>query len=72
MGQSHWSALRTLRRYERARQAHNLEMLALTDALGRAYRLDLPGWQRLLSLGLGAVERAPLVKQVLAGRAAQS
>ncbi len=67
-----WSALRTLRRYERARQAHNLEMLALTDALGRAYRLDLPGWQRLLSLGLGAVERAPLVKQVLAGRAAQS
>lgn len=67
-----WSALRTLKRYERARQAHNLEMLAVTDALDRAYRLDLPGWQRLLSLGLGAAERAPLVKQVLAGRAAQS
>lgn len=67
-----WSALRTLRAYERARQAHNLEMLALTDALGRAWRLDLPGWRRLLSLGLGTVDRLPGLKTLLAARAAQS
>lgn len=64
-----WSALRTLQRYERARQAENLEMLALTDALGRAFALDFPGWRRLLSLGLRAVDRMAPLKNVLAARA---
>jgi 2-polyprenylphenol 6-hydroxylase len=67
-----WSALRTLQRYERARQAENLEMLALTDALGRAFALDLPGWRTLLSLGLRAVDRLDAVKSGLAARAARS
>ena len=67
-----WSALRTLRRYERARQAENLEMLALTDALGRAFALDFPGWRRLLGLGLRAVDRFAPLKSELALRAARS
>jgi 2-octaprenylphenol hydroxylase len=67
-----WSALRTLQRYERTRQAENLEMLALTDALGRAFSLDFPGWRRLLSLGLRAVDRMAPLKNGLAARAARS
>jgi len=67
-----WSALRTLQRYERTRQAENLEMLALTDALGRAFSLDFPGWRRLLSLGLRAVNRVAPLKNGLAARAARS
>lgn len=65
-----WWAERTLRRYERARQSANLEMLALTDALGRAFALDLPGWRRVLSLGMRTVDRLAPLKQALAGRAA--
>ncbi|MCC2655764.1 MAG: UbiH/UbiF family hydroxylase [Panacagrimonas sp.] len=67
-----WSALRTLQRFERARQAESLEMLALTDALGRAFALDLPGWRALLSLGLRAVDRLDIVKSGLASRASRS
>lgn len=65
-----WCAERTLRRYERARQTENLEMLAITDALGRAFALDLPGWRRLLSFGMQTVDRLAPIKQALAGRAA--
>lgn len=64
-----WSAPRILARYERARQAENLDMLAITDALGRAFALDLPGWRRLLHLGMRAVDAAAPVKQLLAMRA---
>lgn len=67
-----WSAMRTLRRYERARQADNLEMLALTDALGRAFALDFPGWRHLLTLGMRAVDRMAWLKNGLATRAARS
>lgn len=67
-----WSALRTLQRFERARQAENLDMLALTDLLGRVFALDLPGWRTLLSLGLRTVERLQPVKSALAARAARS
>ncbi|MGQ0503439.1 MAG: UbiH/UbiF/VisC/COQ6 family ubiquinone biosynthesis hydroxylase [Panacagrimonas sp.] len=67
-----WSAPRTLARYERARQAANLEMLAMTDVLGRAFSLDLPGLQRLLHLGLRTVERLPPLKQALAAQASGS
>ena len=64
-----WSALRILSRYERARQAENLDMLAITDVLGRAFALDMPGWRRLLHLGMRAVDGLPPLKQALAGRA---
>lgn len=67
-----WSAPRTLARYERTRQAANLEMLAMTDVLGRAFSLDMPGLQRLLHLGLRAVERLPPLKQALAAQASGS
>jgi ubiquinone biosynthesis UbiH/UbiF/VisC/COQ6 family hydroxylase len=67
-----WWAMRTLQRYERARQAENLDMLALTDALGRAFALDLPGWRALLSFGLRTVDRLDLVETGLASRAARS
>lgn len=67
-----WSAMRTLQRYERARQAENLDMLALTDALGRVFALDLPGWRALLSFGLRTVDRMDVVKTGLASRAARS
>lgn len=67
-----WWAMRTLQRYERARQADSLDMLALTDALGRAFALDLPGWRALLSLGLRTVDRLGVLKTGLAGRAARS
>lgn len=65
-----WCAERILRRYERARQAENLEMLAITDALGRAFALDLPGWRRLLSFGMHTVNRLAPLKQALSQRAA--
>lgn len=65
-----WSSLRTLSRYERARQAENLDMLAITDALSRVFALDLPGWRSLLNLGLRAVDRVAPLKQLLATRAA--
>ncbi|MGQ0697718.1 MAG: UbiH/UbiF/VisC/COQ6 family ubiquinone biosynthesis hydroxylase [Panacagrimonas sp.] len=67
-----WSALRTLTRYERARQTANLEMLAMTDGLSRAFALDLPGWQRLLHAGMRVVDRLPPLKQALASRAAEA
>lgn len=65
----HWSATRTLRRYERARLAANLEMLGLTDALSRAFRMDLPGWRGVLSQGLGLVDRLPPIKNLLRDKA---
>lgn len=52
-----WSGARTLARYARARKAANLEMLALTDALDRAFRLRVPGLRALLAVGLRAVDR---------------
>lgn len=67
-----WSAMRTLQRYERARQADNLEMLALTDTLARAFALDFPGWRRLLTFGMRTVDRLSPLKNGLAMRAARS
>lgn len=64
-----WCALRALSRYERARQAENLDMLAVTDTLSRAFALDLPGWRRLLNLGMRAVHHLPPLRQALATRA---
>ncbi len=65
-----WSALRTLRKYGRARHAENLEMLALTDALNRAFSLDISTWKNILSFGLNAVERVGPLKKLLTARAA--
>lgn len=62
--------LRTLKRYERARRADNLEMLAVTDGLSRAFRLQAPGWARLRDSGMFAVQRLQPLKALLAREAA--
>jgi 2-polyprenyl-6-methoxyphenol hydroxylase-like FAD-dependent oxidoreductase len=64
-----WTSLRTLSRYERARQAENLEMMALTEGLHRAFRLSLPGAGTLLSRGLQLVDRLAPIKRALIRRA---
>lgn len=64
-----WSGARTLARYARARKARNLEMLALTDALYRAFRPSLPGLRALLGLGMSALDSAGPLKSWLAQRA---
>jgi 2-polyprenylphenol 6-hydroxylase len=58
-------ALRTLQRYERARRAANLEMLALTDALYRTFAFSAPAWMRLRRWGLATVDRLGPLKQFL-------
>ncbi len=65
-----WSALRTLKRYERARAAENLEMLGLTDALNKAFSLDAKSWHRVLSFGMNTINRIEPLKQLLSARAA--
>lgn len=62
--------LRRLRAYERERKAANLEMLALTDALFRAFRVERAGVPTLLHAGLRLVDRSALVKRELIQRAA--
>jgi len=64
-----WSAPRTLQRYARARKAANLEMLAVTDGLYRAFRLRLPGVKAALGLGMEAVGRLGPLKNWLARQA---
>jgi 2-octaprenylphenol hydroxylase len=61
--------LRVLKRYERARKAETLDMLAVTDGLYRAYGMRLGGWDDLRNLGLSAVNRLAPVKNVLMRRA---
>ncbi|AXQ29787.1 UbiH/UbiF family hydroxylase [Solimonas sp. K1W22B-7] len=65
-----YGSLRNLKRYERARKAGNLDMLAVTDGLSRAFDLDLPGWQPLRDLGMQAVQRLQPLKTLLARQAA--
>jgi 2-octaprenylphenol hydroxylase len=62
--------LRMLKRYERARRADVLDMIAVTDALYRAYALDLPGWDVLRGMGLRAVQALPSLRRQLVRRAA--
>ncbi|HVY67232.1 MAG TPA: UbiH/UbiF/VisC/COQ6 family ubiquinone biosynthesis hydroxylase [Gammaproteobacteria bacterium] len=55
---------RVLRRYERERKGHNLQMLAAFDALNRLFRL--PAWAAPIRvLGLGAVNAAAPAKRLL-------
>ena len=61
--------LRVLQRYERRRQAGNLEVLALTDGLYRMFKLRTPGWDALRELGMSLVGRFEPLKRQLARRA---
>jgi ubiquinone biosynthesis UbiH/UbiF/VisC/COQ6 family hydroxylase len=65
-----WSAQRTLERYQRARQAGNLEMAALTDALFRTFNWRAPGWDGLRDWGLGAITRVAPLRAFFAHQAA--
>lgn len=62
--------LRELKRYERARRAAVIDMIAVTDALYRAYALDLPGWGALRGLGLRTVNAVAPLRRQLVRRAA--
>lgn len=64
--------LRLLKRYERARQADNLDMLALTDALYRMFEARGDSWNELRRYGMGAVNRLAPLKEFFAARASGS
>jgi 2-octaprenyl-3-methyl-6-methoxy-1,4-benzoquinol hydroxylase/2-octaprenylphenol hydroxylase len=65
-------ALRGLQRYERARKADNLEMLAMTDGLHRAFGHRSAAWDRLRNAGMDTVNRLTPLKNLLARRATGS
>jgi len=67
-----WSGLRNLQRYGRARKAANLEMLALTEGLYRAFRLRLPGLKAALGLGMEAVDKLGPLRSWLVRQAANA
>lgn len=60
---------RVLARYQRARRADVGEMIAVTDGLYRAYRLQMPGWERLRQQGLAVVNAVAPLRQALVRRA---
>jgi 2-polyprenyl-6-methoxyphenol hydroxylase-like FAD-dependent oxidoreductase len=60
---------RLLRRYERWRKSENLLAATALDGLERLFASGDGGVGRLRMLGLGAVERLPLIKRRLALRA---
>jgi 2-polyprenyl-6-methoxyphenol hydroxylase-like FAD-dependent oxidoreductase len=64
-----WAGPRPLAAYARARKAETFEMLAMTDALHRTFRLPLPGVRPTLGLGLSAVNRLTPLKQWFTRRA---
>jgi 2-polyprenylphenol 6-hydroxylase len=60
---------RALQRYQRARKAENVEMLALTDALYRAFGQASPLLGGTLQLGMQILDRVTPIKARLARRA---
>ncbi len=60
---------RALRRYQRARKAENVEMLALTDALNRAFGQSSSLMGAALDIGMQALDRLVPIKTRLARRA---
>lgn len=60
-----FGSLRTLKRYERARLAANLEMLAVTDGLARAFNLDVPGWAGMRDTGMAVLQQLRPLKAML-------
>ncbi|SEP99208.1 2-octaprenylphenol hydroxylase [Solimonas aquatica] len=64
-----FGAERLLKRYERARRADVLDMIAVTDGLYRAYQLPLPGLASLREVGLGLVKAAAPLRRELVRRA---
>lgn len=67
--QRDFSGERVLRRYQRARRADVLDMIAVTDGLYRAYRLPIPGLDRARELGIAAVNAVGPLRRELVRRA---
>lgn len=57
--------LRNLQRYERRRQAANLELMAVTDLLYRGFRWRHPAWNALRGVGMGLFDGSGPLKQSL-------
>lgn len=58
-----------LMRYQRARRADNVLMLAATDALDRLFSSDNPALRLARDIGIAAVHRAPRLKRMFMRRA---
>ncbi|MEO7385501.1 MAG: FAD-dependent monooxygenase [Gammaproteobacteria bacterium] len=58
-----------LRRYERWRKGANLLTMAAMEGLHRVFTSDSAALTRLATVGLGAVDRLPLVKRLLIAQA---
>ncbi len=58
-----------LRRYERWRKGENLLTMAAMEGLHRVFTSDSPTLTRLAAVGLGVVDRLPLIKRLLADQA---
>jgi ubiquinone biosynthesis UbiH/UbiF/VisC/COQ6 family hydroxylase len=61
-----------LRRYERRRKGANLLTMAAMEGLHRVFTSDSAALTRLVTAGLGAVDRLPFIKHLLAEQAAGS
>lgn len=57
--------LRNLQRYDRRRQAANLELMTVTDWLYRGFRWRHPAWNAVRGVGIGLVDGSGPVKQTL-------
>lgn len=64
-----FAAPRILKRYERARRAAIDEMIAVTDGLYRAYRIDAPGFPWLRGVAYATVNALPPLRRELVRRA---
>lgn len=64
-----FGSLRFLKKYERRRKADNVEMLALTDALYRLFKVRAPALSGAREWGMQLVGRSGLLKRELALRA---
>lgn len=60
---------RLLKRYERARKADNIDMLAVTDGLYRAFDTRAETWDGLRMVGMSAVNQLGPLKSLLVQRA---
>lgn len=64
-----WAGMRSVRRYTRSRKGDNIEMLALTDTLQRAFHSPRPGVRQLLGRGMQVVDGFGPMKAWLANQA---
>jgi 2-octaprenylphenol hydroxylase len=67
--QQDFGAFHVLRRYERARKADNLSMVALTGGFRYLFSNRLPGIKELRNLGLGLADATTPLKNLIVRRA---